>query len=181
MLLLLLFVQPAGATGAQVVHAQQRTVTAAAAPAEVVAIATGQGVRAVTPVTASAVVSTTLSPGQSQTRPLVTQVTPGTELNIGIPLVKGFHDWFMDLTDLLSSLQLQVCRWHKESLSPPHIICRCSDSSSCSSINNSNSRLPLHRSKRWANLRYTNCCFTTAAQTVSDIESSELVLSSEFI
>ncbi|KAG8012219.1 hypothetical protein GBF38_004733 [Nibea albiflora] len=56
----------------------QRTVTAAA-PAEVVAIATGQGVRAVTPVTASAVVSTTLSPVQSQTRPLVTQVTPGTE------------------------------------------------------------------------------------------------------
>ncbi|KAK1892519.1 E1A-binding protein p400 [Dissostichus eleginoides] len=59
---------PAGAAGAQVVHAQQRTVTAAAAPAEVVAIATG--VRAVTPVTASAVVTTTLSPVQSQTRPL---------------------------------------------------------------------------------------------------------------
>lgn len=78
MLLLLLLVQPASAAGAQVVHAQQRAVTGAA-PAEVVAIATGQGVRAVTPVTASAVVSTTLSPVQSQTRPLVTQVTPGTE------------------------------------------------------------------------------------------------------
>lgn len=49
----------------------------AAAPAEVVAIAAGQGVRAVTPVTASAVVSTTLSPVQSQARPMVTQVTPG--------------------------------------------------------------------------------------------------------
>uniref|UniRef100_UPI0037E70BDD E1A-binding protein p400 n=1 Tax=Semicossyphus pulcher TaxID=241346 RepID=UPI0037E70BDD len=73
---------PAGAAGAQVVHAQQRTVTAAAAPAEVVAIATGQGVRAVTPVTASAVVSTTLSPGQSQTRPLVTQVTPATGMQL---------------------------------------------------------------------------------------------------
>lgn len=59
------------------VHAQQRAVTAAA-PTEVVAIAAGQGVRAVTPVTASAVVSTTLSPVQSQTRPMVTQVTPGT-------------------------------------------------------------------------------------------------------
>lgn len=69
--------QPASTTGAQVVHAQQRAV-AAAAPAEVVAIAAGQGVRAVTPVTASAVVSTTLSPVQSQTRPMVTQVTPGT-------------------------------------------------------------------------------------------------------
>ncbi|TKS79092.1 E1A-binding protein p400 [Collichthys lucidus] len=65
-----------------VVHTQQRTVTAAA-PAEVVAIATGQGVRAVTPVTASAVVSTTLSPVQSQTRPLVTQVTPGMTLTQG--------------------------------------------------------------------------------------------------
>uniref|UniRef100_A0A3Q3VLH9 Uncharacterized protein n=1 Tax=Mola mola TaxID=94237 RepID=A0A3Q3VLH9_MOLML len=64
---------PASAAGAQVVHAQQRALTAAA-PTEVVAIATGQGVRAVTPVTASAVVSTTLSPVQSQTRPLVTQL-----------------------------------------------------------------------------------------------------------
>ncbi|XP_058492692.1 E1A-binding protein p400 isoform X4 [Solea solea] len=79
---------PAGAAGAQVVHAQQRTVTAAAAPADVVAIATGQGVRAVTPVTASAVVSTALSPVQSQTRPLVTQVTPATgmQLSQGKPL-----------------------------------------------------------------------------------------------
>lgn len=59
------------------VHAQQRAVTAADPPG-VVAIASGQGVRAVTPVTASAVVSTTLSPVQSQTRPMVTQVTPGT-------------------------------------------------------------------------------------------------------
>ncbi|XP_028435183.1 E1A-binding protein p400 isoform X4 [Perca flavescens] len=74
---------PAGAAGAQVVHAQQRAVTAAAAaPAEVVAIATSQGVRAVTPVTASAVVSTTLSPVQSQTRPLVSQVTPATGLQL---------------------------------------------------------------------------------------------------
>ncbi|XP_069380237.1 E1A-binding protein p400 isoform X5 [Paralichthys olivaceus] len=73
---------PAGAAGAQVVHAQQRAVTAAAAPAEVVAIATGQGVRAVTPVTASAVVSTTLSPVQTQTRPLVTQVTPAAGMQL---------------------------------------------------------------------------------------------------
>ncbi|KAM8761363.1 E1A-binding protein p400 isoform 6-T6 [Acanthopagrus schlegelii] len=78
---------PAAGAGAQVVHAQQRAVTAAA-PAEVVAIATGQGVRAVTPVTASAVVSTTLSPVQSQTRPLVTQVTSATgmQLSQGKPL-----------------------------------------------------------------------------------------------
>ncbi|XP_053181341.1 E1A-binding protein p400 isoform X2 [Scomber japonicus] len=79
---------PASAAGAQVVHAQQRAVTAAATPAEVVAIATGQGVRAVTPVTTPAVVSTTLSPVQSQTRPLVTQVTQaaGMQLQQGKPL-----------------------------------------------------------------------------------------------
>ncbi|XP_061586413.1 E1A-binding protein p400 isoform X2 [Cololabis saira] len=69
---------PAGTAGAQVVHAQQRAVTATPGSAEVVAIATGQGVRAVTPATASAVVSTALSPVQSQTRPLVPQVTPAT-------------------------------------------------------------------------------------------------------
>ncbi|XP_072244471.1 E1A-binding protein p400 isoform X1 [Leuresthes tenuis] len=73
---------PAGTPGAQVVHAQQRAVAATAAPAEVVAIATGQSVRAVTPVTASAVVSTTLSPVQSQTRPLVPQVTPATSMQL---------------------------------------------------------------------------------------------------
>uniref|UniRef100_A0A674CNU2 E1A binding protein p400 n=1 Tax=Salmo trutta TaxID=8032 RepID=A0A674CNU2_SALTR len=67
--------QPASAAGAQVVHSQQRAVPATATPGEVVAIATGQGVRAVTPVTASAVVTTTLTPVQSQTRSLV---TPGT-------------------------------------------------------------------------------------------------------
>uniref|UniRef100_A0AAQ4R2F3 E1A binding protein p400 n=1 Tax=Gasterosteus aculeatus aculeatus TaxID=481459 RepID=A0AAQ4R2F3_GASAC len=74
---------PAGAAGAQVVHAQQRAVAAAASPAEVVAIATGQGVRAVTQVTASAVVSTTLSPVQSQPRPLVAQVPAGMQLSQG--------------------------------------------------------------------------------------------------
>ncbi|XP_054906487.1 E1A-binding protein p400 isoform X5 [Poeciliopsis prolifica] len=68
---------PAGSAGAQVVHAQRAT----AAPTEVVAIATG-GVRAVTPVTASAVVSTTLSPVQSQTRPLVPPVTPAPGISM---------------------------------------------------------------------------------------------------
>ncbi|XP_072289595.1 E1A-binding protein p400 isoform X2 [Eucyclogobius newberryi] len=82
---------PAGAAGAQVVHAQQRATTAAA-PAEVVAIATGQqGVRAVTPMTASAVVSTTLSPVQAQPRPLVPQVTPTTGMTLpqGKPLTQA--------------------------------------------------------------------------------------------
>ncbi|XP_069562809.1 E1A-binding protein p400 isoform X5 [Brachyistius frenatus] len=85
---------PAGTAGAQAAHSQQRAVTAAAAPAEVVALATGQGVRAVTPVTASAVVSTTLSPVQSQTRPLVTPAT-------GMQLPQGKQ---------LTSTQLQILR-----------------------------------------------------------------------
>uniref|UniRef100_A0A8C1NRX2 E1A binding protein p400 n=1 Tax=Cyprinus carpio TaxID=7962 RepID=A0A8C1NRX2_CYPCA len=71
--------QTAGTATAQVVHTQQRAVPATAAPAEVVAIATGQSVRAVTPVTASAVVSTNLTPGQSQTRTLVAPGRPNSK------------------------------------------------------------------------------------------------------
>uniref|UniRef100_A0A3P8YXN5 E1A binding protein p400 n=1 Tax=Esox lucius TaxID=8010 RepID=A0A3P8YXN5_ESOLU len=79
-------IPPTIAAGAQVVHSQQRP--AAIAPGEVVAIATGQGVRAVNQVTASAVVSTTLTPVQSQTRSLVTQVTAaaGMQLPQGKPI-----------------------------------------------------------------------------------------------
>uniref|UniRef100_A0A3B4VM65 E1A binding protein p400 n=1 Tax=Seriola dumerili TaxID=41447 RepID=A0A3B4VM65_SERDU len=109
---------PAGAAGA-VVHAQQRAVTAAAAPAEVVAIATGQGVRAVTPVTASAVVSTTLSPVQSQTRPLVTQVTPGTELSTSFSLIRqpsSTHCCFTELTYLSPIQPQELLKMHKHKL-----------------------------------------------------------------
>ncbi|XP_040897887.1 E1A-binding protein p400 isoform X2 [Toxotes jaculatrix] len=96
---------PAGAAGAQVVHAQQRAVTAAAAaaPTEVVAIATGQGVRAVTPVTASAVVSTALSPVQSQIRPLVSQVTQAA----GMQLPQGKQPLTPAHLQLLRQQQLQ--------------------------------------------------------------------------
>uniref|UniRef100_A0A8C8AR20 E1A binding protein p400 n=1 Tax=Otus sunia TaxID=257818 RepID=A0A8C8AR20_9STRI len=67
-----------GTATAQVVHTQQRTATAPAASTELVTIASTQGVRAVTSVTASAVVTTNLTPVQTQTRSLVTQVTPAT-------------------------------------------------------------------------------------------------------
>ncbi|XP_053092059.1 E1A-binding protein p400 isoform X2 [Pangasianodon hypophthalmus] len=58
----------AGAAAAQVVHTQQRAVASAPAstPAEVVAIATSQGVRAVTPVTAATVVPTSQVPSQTR-------------------------------------------------------------------------------------------------------------------
>uniref|UniRef100_A0A803YDU5 E1A binding protein p400 n=1 Tax=Meleagris gallopavo TaxID=9103 RepID=A0A803YDU5_MELGA len=65
-----------GTAAAQVVHTQQRA-AAPAASTELVTIASTQGVRAVTSVTASAVVTTNLTPVQTQTRSLVTQVTPG--------------------------------------------------------------------------------------------------------
>ncbi|KAF3696055.1 E1A-binding protein p400 [Channa argus] len=68
---------PASAAGTQLPHTQQRP--AAAAPAEVVAIGVpSQGVRAITPVTASPIVSPTLSPVSTQTRPLVAQVPPAS-------------------------------------------------------------------------------------------------------
>uniref|UniRef100_A0A669C8J8 E1A binding protein p400 n=1 Tax=Oreochromis niloticus TaxID=8128 RepID=A0A669C8J8_ORENI len=92
---------PAGTAGAQVVHAQQRPVTAAG-PAEVVAIATGQAVRAVTPVTASAVVSTTVSPVRS----LVTQVT-GNELIIGFLQVQHLPQATSPQMKAVSKAQLQ--------------------------------------------------------------------------
>lgn len=66
-----------GTATAQVVHTQQRTAAAPAASTELVTLASTQGVRAVTSVTASAVVTTNLTPVQTQTRSLVTQVTPG--------------------------------------------------------------------------------------------------------
>ncbi|KAI5094697.1 E1A-binding protein p400 isoform X6, partial [Silurus meridionalis] len=69
----------AGTATAQVVHTQQRAVASAptTAPAEVVTIAASQCVRAVTPVTASTVVSTSLAQVQSQTRSLVAPADPG--------------------------------------------------------------------------------------------------------
>ncbi|XP_051489731.1 E1A-binding protein p400 isoform X14 [Apus apus] len=67
-----------GTATAQVVHTQQRPAAAPAASTELVTIASTQGVRAVTSVTASAVVTTNLTPVQTQTRSLVTQVTPAT-------------------------------------------------------------------------------------------------------
>uniref|UniRef100_A0A8C3QI15 E1A binding protein p400 n=1 Tax=Cyanoderma ruficeps TaxID=181631 RepID=A0A8C3QI15_9PASS len=67
-----------GTATAQVVHSQPRAAAAPAASSELVTIASTQGVRAVTSVTASAVVTTNLTPVQTQTRSLVTQVTPAT-------------------------------------------------------------------------------------------------------
>uniref|UniRef100_A0A4W3IXA0 E1A binding protein p400 n=1 Tax=Callorhinchus milii TaxID=7868 RepID=A0A4W3IXA0_CALMI len=97
-------------TAAQVVHGQQRTVPTSAAT-EVVAIATNQGVRAaITPVTA-AVVSTSLSPAQSQTRSLVTQVTPVTansvQLTTGKSIAQAQIQLFRQQTPQVQVQQIQ--------------------------------------------------------------------------
>ncbi|KAM6156071.1 E1A-binding protein p400 [Rhynchocyon petersi] len=65
-----------GSTPAQVVHTQPRAVgSPATATTELVSMATTQGVRAVTSVTAPAVVTTNLTPVQAPARSLVTQVS----------------------------------------------------------------------------------------------------------
>ncbi|XP_059378485.1 E1A-binding protein p400-like isoform X2 [Carassius carassius] len=97
----------AGTATAQVVHTQQRAVPAAAAPAEVVAIATGQSVRAVTPVTASAVVSTNLTPGQSQTRTLVAPA-PGMQFSQSKPLTPAQFQQFQLRQQLQQQQQTQA-------------------------------------------------------------------------
>ncbi|XP_053557849.1 E1A-binding protein p400 [Bombina bombina] len=66
----------------QVVHTQQRAVATSSAPTEMVAIATNQGVRAVTPVTGGAVVCSSLTPVQTQARSIVTQVTTATTAGV---------------------------------------------------------------------------------------------------
>ncbi|MCJ8735402.1 hypothetical protein PDJAM_G00246280 [Pangasius djambal] len=90
----------AGAATAQVVHTQQRAVASApaATPAEVVAIATSQGVRAVTPVTATTVVPTSLAQVPSQTRSLVAQ---------GMQLPQGKQ---------ITQAQLQILRQQQQQL-----------------------------------------------------------------
>ncbi|XP_063171780.1 E1A-binding protein p400 isoform X7 [Candoia aspera] len=72
----------AGATTAQVVHPQQRATGTSTASAELVTLASTSGVRAVTSVTASAVVTTNLTPVQTQPRSLVTQVTPAAPASV---------------------------------------------------------------------------------------------------
>ncbi|XP_054851977.1 E1A-binding protein p400 isoform X2 [Eublepharis macularius] len=71
-----------GTAAAQVVHTQQRTAATPTASAELVTIASTPGVRAVTSVTASAVVTTNLTPVQTQPRSLVTQVTPAASAGV---------------------------------------------------------------------------------------------------
>ncbi|XP_023595073.1 E1A-binding protein p400 [Trichechus manatus latirostris] len=72
-----------GPTPAPVVHTQPRAVgSPAAATTDLVSMATTQGVRAVTSVTAPAVVTTNLTPVQAPARSLVTQVSQATGVQL---------------------------------------------------------------------------------------------------
>ncbi|XP_022453768.1 E1A-binding protein p400 isoform X5 [Delphinapterus leucas] len=72
-----------GSAPAQVVHTQPRAVgSPATATSDMVSLAPTQGVRAVTSVTASAVVTTSLTPVQTPTRSLVTQVSQATGVQL---------------------------------------------------------------------------------------------------
>ncbi|KAM4810439.1 E1A-binding protein p400-like [Rhinophrynus dorsalis] len=66
----------------QISHTQPRAVANSAAPAEMVTIATNQGVRAVTPVTGGAVVCSSITSPQTQARSIVTQVTTATTAGV---------------------------------------------------------------------------------------------------
>lgn len=72
-----------GSAPAQVVHTQPRAVgSPATASSDLVSLAPTQSVRAVTSVTASAVVTTSLTPVQTPTRSLVTQVSQATGVQL---------------------------------------------------------------------------------------------------
>ncbi|XP_021113366.1 E1A-binding protein p400 isoform X4 [Heterocephalus glaber] len=72
-----------GSAPTQVVHTQQRAVgSPATVTTDLVSMATTQGVRAVTSVTASAVVTTNLTPVQTPARSLVTQVSQATGVQL---------------------------------------------------------------------------------------------------
>uniref|UniRef100_A0A8C5ULX0 E1A binding protein p400 n=1 Tax=Malurus cyaneus samueli TaxID=2593467 RepID=A0A8C5ULX0_9PASS len=104
-----------GTATAQVVHSQPRAAAAPAASTELVTIASTQGVRAVTSVTASAVVTTNLTPVQTQTRSLVTQVTPGNN-----PVLRDFFQWCIKDHNSCSCLTTeQLLKLQKQKLQLP--------------------------------------------------------------
>ncbi|XP_075073303.1 E1A-binding protein p400-like isoform X2 [Mixophyes fleayi] len=109
---------PGGAP--QVAHAQQRAVATSAAPAEMVTIATNQGVRAVTPVTGGTVVCSSITPVQTQTRSIVTQVTTAT--TAGVQLAnKAITPAQFQLLRQQQAAQVQVPQIQSQSQSPGQI------------------------------------------------------------
>ncbi|KAM3939883.1 E1A-binding protein p400-like isoform 2-T2 [Leptodactylus fuscus] len=109
---------PGGA--AQVVHAQQRAVATSATPAEMVTIATNQGVRAVTPVTGGTVVCSSITPVQTQARSIVTQVTTATTAGVQLAS-KTITPAQFQLLRQQQAAQVQVPQIQAQSQSPGQI------------------------------------------------------------
>ncbi|XP_078524091.1 E1A-binding protein p400 isoform X5 [Lissotriton helveticus] len=110
-------VTTSGTVVGQVMHGQQRTVASSALPAEMVTITTNQGVRTVTSAAASTVVPTSLTPVQTQTRTLVTQVTPAT--TVGVQLTgKTITPAQFQLLRQQQASQVQVSQMQAQAQSP---------------------------------------------------------------
>ncbi|XP_040272203.1 E1A-binding protein p400-like isoform X2 [Bufo bufo] len=109
---------PGGA--AQVVHAQQRAVATSASSAEMVTIATNQGVRAVTPVTGGTVVCSSLTPVQTQARSIVTQVTTATTAGVQLAS-KAISPAQFQLLRQQQAAQVQVPQIQAQAQSPGQI------------------------------------------------------------
>ncbi|XP_063820740.1 E1A-binding protein p400-like isoform X3 [Pseudophryne corroboree] len=109
---------PGGAP--QVVHTQQRAVATSAAPSEMVTIATNQGVRAVTPVTGGTVVCSSITPVQTQTRSIVTQVTTATTAGVQIAS-KAITPAQFQLLRQQQAAQVQVPQIQSQAQSPGQI------------------------------------------------------------
>ncbi|XP_072271812.1 E1A-binding protein p400-like isoform X2 [Pyxicephalus adspersus] len=104
----------------QVVHTPQRAVATSATPAEMVTIATNQGVRAVTPVTGGTVVCSSITPVQTQARSVVTQVTTAT--TAGVQLAgKAIASAQFQLLRQQQGAQVQVPQIQAQAQSPGQI------------------------------------------------------------
>ncbi|KAM9330869.1 E1A-binding protein p400-like [Gastrophryne carolinensis] len=109
-------VSTSGAATGQLV--QQRTVTTTTAPTEMVTIATSPGVRAVT---AGTMVSTNLTPVQTQARAIVTQVTTGTTAGVQLAGKTITQTPFQLLRQQQATAQVQVPQIQAQGQSPGQI------------------------------------------------------------
>ncbi|PIO33954.1 hypothetical protein AB205_0041500, partial [Aquarana catesbeiana] len=104
----------------QVVHTQQRAVATSATAAEMVTIATNQGVRAVTPVTGGTVVCSSITPVQTQARSVVTQVTTATTAGVQLAS-KAIASAQFQLIRQQQAAQVQVPQIQAQAQSPGQI------------------------------------------------------------
>ncbi|KAM4707111.1 E1A-binding protein p400-like [Discoglossus pictus] len=111
-------VSATGTPSGQIV--QQRTAVTPTAATEMVTIATNQGVRAVTPVTGGTVVSTSLSPVQTQARAIVTQVSTATTGGVQIA-GKTITQAQFQLLRQQQAAQVQVPQMQAQTQSPGQI------------------------------------------------------------